>query len=77
MCQNLNIWDVFWMNQVQIRRCCKKVVSGRRVTGDKRIDDDVLQWFGHVEKIENDRIAKRVYVGECSGSCSVGRLQER
>ena len=27
--------------------------------------DGVLQWFGHMERMENDRIAKRVYVGEC------------
>ena len=40
---------------------------------DKRIDEGILQWFGHVERIERDRIAKRVYVGECA-SLSVGRL---
>ena len=27
--------------------------------------------------MEKDRIAKRVYVGECVGSCSVGRLRKR
>ena len=27
--------------------------------------------------MENDRIAKRVYVGVCPGSRSVGRLQNR
>ena len=26
---------------------------------------------------ENDRIAKRVYVEECTGSCPVGRLQKK
>ena len=26
----------------------------------KRIDKGVLLWFGHVEKIKNDRIAKRI-----------------
>ena len=31
------------------------------------------RWFGHMERMENDRIAKRVYVGECAGSRSVGR----
>ena len=31
----------------------------------------------HVEKMENNRIAKRVYVGKCAGSYSVGRPQER
>ena len=29
---------------------------------DEKIDEDVLRWFGHVERIENDRIAKKVYV---------------
>ena len=37
---------------------------------DKRIDEVVLQWLGHVERMEKDRIAKRVYVGECAGSHS-------
>ena len=27
---------------------------------DKRIDEGILRWFGHVERIEKDRIAKRV-----------------
>ena len=27
--------------------------------------------------MKNDRIANRVYVGECAGSRSVGRLQKR
>ena len=30
---------------------------------DEMIDEDILRWFGHVERMENDRIAKRVYVG--------------
>ena len=41
---------------------------------DKRIDEGILRWFGHVEK---DRIVKKVYVGECAGSHSVGRLRKR
>ena len=31
---------------------------------DERIDESVLRWFGHVERMERDRIAKRIYVGE-------------
>ena len=34
-------------------------------------------WFSHVERMENDRITKRVYVGVCAGRCSVGRPQKR
>ena len=32
---------------------------------DKKIDEVVLWWFGHVERIQDDRWAKRVYVGVC------------
>ena len=44
---------------------------------DQRIDGGVLMWFGHAERMERDRITKRVYVGECAGSHSVGRPQKR
>ena len=32
---------------------------------DERIDKGVLRWFDHVDRMERDRIAKRVYVGVC------------
>ena len=44
---------------------------------DKKIDEGGVQWLDNVERLESDRIAKRVYVGECAGSCSVGRLRKR
>ena len=44
---------------------------------DERIDEGVLGWFDHVERMEWDRIAKRVYVGECAGSRSVGTPRKR
>ena len=37
----------------------------------------MLWWFGHVERMENDRIANAVYAGECAGSCSMGRSRKR
>ena len=43
---------------------------------DEKIDG-ILQIFGHVEGMENDRITKRVYVGEFAGSRSVGRPRKR
>ena len=43
----------------------------------ERVDKGVLRWFAHVERIERGMIAKRVYVGECAGSRSVGRLKKR
>ena len=35
---------------------------------DERIDEGVLRWFGHVERMKRDRVTKRVYVGKCTGS---------
>ena len=42
-----------------IRELCE-VMKGQ----DERIDEGMLQWFGHVKRMERDRIAKRVYVAE-------------
>ena len=44
---------------------------------DERINEGVLRWFGHVERMEKDRIAKTVYIGDCAGSRSVGRPRKR
>ena len=41
----------------------------------ERIDESVLRWFDHVERIENDMFAKRIHVQECAGS--VGRPRKR
>ena len=56
----------------QIKELC-------RVTNwvDERIDEGVLRWFGHVEVMENDRVANRIDVGECAGSRSVGRPRKK
>ena len=44
---------------------------------DERIDEGVLRWFDHMDRMENERISKRVYVGVCTGSRSVGRPRKR
>ena len=44
---------------------------------DKKIDNIILRLFSHMERMENDGIAKKVYVGECAGIHSVGRLWKR
>ena len=43
---------------------------------NERIEEDVLHWFSYVESMENDRIAKRLYVGEFAGSISAGQTQK-
>ena len=37
----------------------------------------MIQWFSHVERMENDRFVKSVYVRESTGSRSVGRMGKR
>ena len=44
----------------QIRKLCR-VKKGL----DEIIDEGVLWWFGHVERMESDRISKRFYVRVC------------
>ena len=44
---------------------------------DERNNEGVLQRFSHMEKMEKERIAKRVCVGECAGSHQwVGRRRD-
>ena len=59
--ETLNAW---------IRQLC-----GVKKGLDERINEGVLRRLGHVERME--RVAKRVYVGECAGRRSVGRQQKR
>ena len=51
---------MYMVPNARIRELC-----GVRKGLDGRIDEGVLRWFGHVERMERDRIAKSVYVGEC------------
>ena len=44
---------------------------------NERIVEGVLRWYGHVERMERDIIAKRLYVGGCAGSRSMGRPRKR
>ena len=55
-----------WINE--LCRVTKRV--------DKRIGESVLCWFSHIERIENDRIDKRVCVGDCMGSRLIGQPRE-
>ena len=43
---------------------CK--LCGVRKGVDERIDG-ILWWFSYVERMESDRIAKKVYEGQCAG----------
>ena len=57
---------------VWVRELCK-VKKGV----DGRIDEGILWWFSHVHRMENDKIAKGVYVREFTDSHLVGQPWKR
>ena len=44
---------------------------------DERIDKVVFRCFGHVDWMEKDMIAKRLFIRVCAGTRSVGRPRKR
>merc|ERR1712002_295278 len=53
---------------VVIRGMC-----GKNVDVSERMDQGVLRWFGHVERMGNERLVKRVYDSEVRGVRRRGR----
>ena len=53
---------------VEIRRRC-----GKNVSVSQRIDQGVLRWFGHVERMGDERMAKGVYEFDVRGVRRRGR----
>ena len=39
-----------------------------------RMKKNVLSWFGHVERMSNERMAKKIYDGKVSGKRGRGGL---
>src|SRR5678816_1591708 len=40
---------------------------------NERINESTLRWFGHVERMNDSRLVKRMYNGECVGNRPAGR----
>ena len=43
----------------------------------KRVDRKVLKWFGHVERMGDERLTKKVYNSDVGGVRGVGRPRFR
>ena len=56
------------VRNVEVRRR-----SGKSVSIGEKMDQSVLRWFGHVERMEDDRLVKRVYDSEVMGGRRRGR----
>ena len=55
------------MRNEEIRRCSKEV------SACEKINQSVLRWFGHVERMEEGRLVKRVYQSDVIGVRRRGR----
>ena len=61
----------------RVPSACIRELCGVKKVLDERIGEGMLLWFGHVDRMERDRIAKRAHGGECASSRSVGRQRKR
>ena len=43
----------------------------------ERINESILRWFGHMERMDENRLVKKMYRGECVGDRTVGRPKLR
>merc|ERR1712002_562519 len=48
-------------------------MRNKNVSVSERMDQGVLRWFGHVERMGNERLVKRVYDSEVRGARRRGR----
>ena len=65
------------MEEINLERrqspeCMARELYGMTKGIDEMIDESVLRQFGNIERMRNNRIAKRVYVGESIKSHLVG-----
>jgi len=56
------------ISNVEIRRRC-----GKNVGVGERMDQGVLRWFGHVERMGGERLVRRVYDSDARGMRGRGR----
>lgn len=44
---------------------------------DDRINENMLRWYDHVMRMNNERTVKNFFVSKCVGTRCVGRLRKR
>ena len=60
------------MRNERIRELC-----GVKKGINERINESTLRWFGHVERMNESRLVKRMYSGECVGNRPAGRPKRK
>src|SRR5678816_32877 len=52
-------------------------LSGVKKGVNERINASMLRWFGHVERMSDSRLVKRMYSGECAGNRPAWRPKKK
>ena len=66
-----NICGVRWFDRVsnvRVREMC-----GNKKSVVERAEEGVLKWFGHMERMSEERLTKKIYVSEVEGTRRRGR----
>ena len=56
----------------EIRRRC-----GKNVSTSEKVEQNVLRWFGHIERMSDERLVKRMYNSDILGARRRGRPRKR
>ena len=60
------------MRNERIRELC-----GVKKGVNERINESILRWFGHVERMDDSRLVKLMYSGECVRNRLAGRPKKK
>src|SRR5678816_1567325 len=60
------------MKNERIRETC-----GVKKGVNERINESMLRWFDYVERMNDSRLVKRMYSGECVGNRPAGRPKKK
>ena len=61
----------------KIRNKFIRIACGVEKGINERINESVLRWFGHVERMDDSRMVKRMYKSESIGTRPRGRMKRR
>src|SRR5678815_4204400 len=73
-----NLWGVLGVRRIdKMRNESIRELCGVKKGVNERINESMLRWFGHVERMNGSRLVKRMYCGECVGNRPAGRTKKK
>src|SRR5678815_4983448 len=73
-----NLRDMLGVKRInKMRNELIRELCGVKKGVHERINESMLRWFGHVERMNESRLVKRMYSGECVGNRPAGRPKRK